>query len=668
MNIKHLWKRRWARRTVYTLGAACLLLLVGNIAYVAADTGSGSLGQTPATLAWIDVADQRGINLWQYELAINFDSGIFNPMTQVSAMFTSYVWQGYLGLVAIAIWFLDWVIAFDWLQIIITPITAIGDALRGIMSRLGLTSAFLSVTALVGALFIMRGKIARGIYEMLVGALVVAVSTTVLSNPVALVAGPGGWIYQARDYTLEIVAEMGGGTASTGTQALTGELITTFVRQPVQMVSFGEVLDGTSCESVYDGAVKSGPHGYADSTIRDAIAACNSNAGKFAETPGANTVTSVVMLSPGALVVLLVAALIAGTIMLALVATVLAALKAIINVVFAVLPGGARRPLAHNIAEVFVGLVMFVGSMFFLALYLQVIQAIFSAEGNPAKAFAVVTIAMIIGLVLFLRYRKAWKASTERLTNWMAKPPGGSAPRALVSPASGAVKAATLYGAAKVLTSPAAAAAAKYAASAGAAALGAPVGLVAAGLSGAAKRFQSRKGTVPTAAPSASPARQSTPAASQPVLNPSRPRAALPPGPDGEVLEGAVLEPGQGPQPRLPMRRMAVAALPAAPPRPATRRPLPLPPGPTRPPGPRPRPSTPAGGSGPAGKPSPSGPRVEAKSPAKRPAVVQRPEPTSAQVQNQPPPRTTPAPATGPRRQVPPALRRRNPTQREIRR
>ena len=89
MNIKHLWKRRWARRTVYTLGAACLLLLVGNIAYVAADTGSGSLGQTPATLAWIDVADQRGINLWQYELAINFDSGIFNPMTQVSAMFTS---------------------------------------------------------------------------------------------------------------------------------------------------------------------------------------------------------------------------------------------------------------------------------------------------------------------------------------------------------------------------------------------------------------------------------------------------------------------------------------------------------------------------------------------------------------------------------------------------
>lgn len=447
--------RRWVRRTRHMIVVGAILFTVTQLLYAIGDTGGSELGQTPPSLSWITLVDGKGINVWQYELGINFKPDIFDPGRTLSAVATEYLWAVYRGAAVTAIWFLDWVFSFDWLTIITTPLIEISNSLRGIITAFGLAPAFLTVAALVGGVFILRGKIARGIYEILVSALVVALGATVLSNPIALVAGTDGWIYQTRDYTMELVAEMGS-QAQSDPNAITSQLMTTFIRQPSQLVSFGQILDETSCEAVYDDAIKTGPHGY-DDTIRDAVTACNETAGKYAEAPSGGMVSAVLMQSPAGLIVLLIAVLIGGAVMLALVSAILASIKALINLVFAALPGGARRPLAQSFAEVAVSLAVFVFSLFFLTVFLQVIQGIFQAStGEPSKAFIVINICMVMGLVFYMRFRRKLKASTDRLATWMATRPGAPAPQPLPSNRgrSAAIAAASVYGGAKLLSNP----------------------------------------------------------------------------------------------------------------------------------------------------------------------------------------------------------------------
>ena len=626
---------RWVRILIRTLIGAAILTLIGNVAFVVADESGASMGQTIPALSWVQLADAKGINLWNYELAINFKSDIFDPGASVSAMLTEFLWKGYLGLTALAIWFVDWVLSFDWLTVIIAPLTAVGDAIRNIITQFGLAPAFLMVAGLVGAVFILRGKIARGVYEMLMSCFIVALSVTAFANPLELVAGPDGWIYQARDHTLELVAAMGD-QAQSDQNAITSELITTFVRQPAQLVSFGQILDGGDCEEAYDTAVSAGPYGY-ESDIRDAVSDCNKAASSYADTPNGGMVTSALIQAPAGIMVLVMAILIGGTVMLALVATVLAALKTIINLVLAVLPGGARRPLAHSFAEVFIGIAVFIFAMFFLAVYLMVIQAVFRAhEGQPSKAFVIMLIVMILGLIAFVRYRKSLKAATTRLTDWMSKPPGGPAPRPLAPPGQGShlMKAAGLYGAGRVLSSPQGRAALKNTAVVGAAALTGNPALAGRVLlnSATAKRAKNLAGRAIGPKPAASPAAAGGGGTSRTVFSgeaarpqqssaappaTSRPRHRSNTDDDTVVLHGTVVEPDE--YPRLPMRRTRVLAAPPARPhrlRPSEPRPqLPPPPEPGTPPT-QPKPSRPSPNSGP-------------------PRTTRRP-------QNEPPPRSTP--------------------------
>ena len=638
-------RRRWVRTVVRTLIAAALLTILGNVVFVVADDGA-SVGQTIPSLAWIQLSDGKEISVWNYELAINFKTDFFDVGAAVSAMFTEFLWRGYLGCTVLAIWFLDWVISFDWLTVIIAPLTAVGDALREIIAKFGLAPAFLMLAGLVGAVFILRGKIARGVYEMLMACFIVALSVTTFANPMEIVAGPDGWIYQARDNTLELVAAMGD-QSQADQKAITAELITTFVRQPVQLISFGQILDGTSCESVYDEAVSKGPHGY-ESTVRDAVKDCNESAGKYAETPNGGMVASAVIQSPAGLMVLLMAVLIGGTVMLALVTAVLAAMKTIVNLVLAVLPGGARRPLAHSFAEVFISIAVFVFAMFFLGVYLMVIQSVFRAhDGQPSKAFVIMLIVMVLGIIAFLRYRKSLQAATNRLTEWMSKPPGGSAPRPLAAPGHDAhlMKAAGLYGAGKVLASPQGRKALKNTAVVGAAALTGNPALASRVIlnSAAAKKARSAMGSAvrpkpaPTTTTSADGgyvafsgrATRPTPATSS---TPSTAATNRTTNADTVVLEGSVVDASHGPQPiRLPMRR--TRALAAPPTRPTTLRPS------------EPRPQLPP-------PPPPSSPPQRPSPPPRKPAGPIAPGP-----QNERPPRT--APRTAPRsRPGQPAMRR----------
>lgn len=414
-------RQRWVRRLRRTFIVAAVLFGITGVLYAVGDSGSGQLGQTPPSMAWIQLSDDKGVDAWQYELAIKTD--FWEPGKAVSAMLTDFLWGVYRGIVLIAIWFLDWVISFDWLNLLVDPLLTIGEALSNVIDQLGLVPVFLLITGFVAALHLLRGRYATSIYEVAIAGIVIALAGGLLANPVQMVAGPGGWIYQTRDATMELVGAMDG-QAATDQNSVTSALLKTFVRQPAQIVAFGKVLDGTGCEAEFDEAVLSGPHGY-DSTIRDAIRDCDEDAFNYADNPSGGMVVAVGTLLPSSIIIIAMAVIIGGFVMLAMVSVAVASLKGLVNLVTAVLPGGARRPLMQSAADIVIGLTIFVFSMFFLMVFLLVVQSLFTgAEGDPMQAFMITNILLIIGIVMFVGYRKRLKAAAGRLADFLAKRPG----------------------------------------------------------------------------------------------------------------------------------------------------------------------------------------------------------------------------------------------------
>lgn len=443
-------RRRWARRLGWSAVAAWFMLFMGNVYVAVADTGGG-LGNTPSSAAWITLIDAKGVNGWQYELTIN--QGSWTDIgSMIMAMLAGFFWTGYHGICMMAIWFLDWILGFGWVPMIADPLLQVGKALSTAMSRLGLAGTFLTIAAVAAGLAIMRGKIARGVYEVVVSCVILALMTTWLANPVDMIAGPGGWIYQTRDATMEFVAAMGK-TGQVSPDTVTSQMLTTFVRQPSQLVSFGQVLDGGPCEAAYDAIVKAGPYG-SGSQVRDAIQPCNQAAFDYANAPSVGTVMSGALMAPSALLVLILSVIMGGASLIAIVFAILTGVKAIIFTVMAVLPGGARRPLMHTAAELIISLFTFFFTIFFLLVFLQVVQALFAANSSqPSKAFMLVNIMLVVGMVVFVSFRKRLKASTERLGDWLSTRPGGTPANPLpASTGSGAMKVAGAYGAAKLLS------------------------------------------------------------------------------------------------------------------------------------------------------------------------------------------------------------------------
>lgn len=454
-------KLKWLRvRLRRLLIAVAVLFCTHGVLYASADSGSGKLGQTPPSMVWIQVSDSRGINAWNYELAIKTDFGLEIGKT-VFAIFTDFLWGGYRGVVMTAIWFLDWVISFQWLDLIVNPLIEVGTSVGAIIGKLGLSAAFIAITGLFAAIHIARGRHARAVYEVVVTGIVIALAGGALATPVQTVAGPNGWIVEAKNYTMELVNAMNDKTITGASQdqavadhnGVTSAMIQTFIRVPSQIVSFGQVLDGTNCESAYDEVVKNGPYGYTED-IRKKVKECNEDAWVYADAPSGSMVAAVGTLMPSSFIILAMAVLIGGFVMLALVSATMASFGMVINLVTALLPGGTRRSLAKSVSEVVIGIATFMFSMFFLMVFLLVVQRLYGSSSQPMQAFTITNVALIIGLIAFLRYRKRIQAGSEKLTDLLTRRPGGGSAKPVRSGPPTALLAAG-YGAYKALRNPA---------------------------------------------------------------------------------------------------------------------------------------------------------------------------------------------------------------------
>ena len=145
--LKSVWERYPRLRKVLLVAAVIplLMLLTGSVSYAAegeadgadspggfgqGDAFTGSAGDdadssgsgdssgggtAPSALEWMNVEDTRGISIWKLELSLD-RGGVTSPGKLIWSVLTEFLWQFYRAFVAVAIWIIDWVLSFDWLD------------------------------------------------------------------------------------------------------------------------------------------------------------------------------------------------------------------------------------------------------------------------------------------------------------------------------------------------------------------------------------------------------------------------------------------------------------------------------------------------------------------------------------------------------------------------
>ena len=424
---------RWLPYLGGTIGTAiALVLLPATSASAAPEDQFANLGQTPSGLSWIKLEDSRGISMWNFEMSLN-RGGITNPDKFFWSTITDACWGIYRSFCALALWFIDWVLGFTWVNTIAAPLLAIGDAMQSVVNGIGLVPTFLMITALLAFLLMVRGRTSTAVYEIAIACVIAALASGAFAQPVRMVAGPDGYIVQAAELGQELAAQLATGDADGKTpqqlrEAQTGLLVDTFIRQPTQMINFGKLIDGTDCEAAYDEIVRAGPYG-TKSDIRDKVAKCDDVAGDYAGEPSASMALGSMIFFPAAFVVLLLAMVLGGTVITAAVRAMFQSLKAVVTLVTGLLPGGGRGSLMMSVAEALISLVIIVFASIFLSIFLLVIQALFAADDNPARAFVIADIVIVAGLAVYWRQHQNIKAASARLAQRLAQRPGGGPTR-----------------------------------------------------------------------------------------------------------------------------------------------------------------------------------------------------------------------------------------------
>ncbi|MBC9729312.1 YIP1 family protein [Streptomyces sp. TRM68367] len=187
-------RRRWqAAGTVTAL--TVLLIAISTAPSFAADNGSpyGDL------LDPLNVDTPEGVPIDHYELTAD-ESG---PIDTVLEFCLSGTFALSRTLVGFSCWVVDWAYRFPVLDKLSAPAQQISDAYQtNIIGPLGITGVFLAWAFVFGLVLAMRGRVARGVGEIMLTLLIAALAATTMVRPDALL-GYDGPIRQTQRAALE---------------------------------------------------------------------------------------------------------------------------------------------------------------------------------------------------------------------------------------------------------------------------------------------------------------------------------------------------------------------------------------------------------------------------------------------------------------------------------
>lgn len=358
------------RSASLVVGAVALLIFFGAGPAVAATAPGAAAGPGNATnplLGGVDAVDSSGVPLVSYQ-HLPLDRGdALDSHATMTAWLTDAAWTAHVGMVALALQLLEWVLSFAWIDWVLGPLDALRRSLGEQLGGFAWAPLALLITAIVGGILAFRGRLGAGVMQLVVSAACFGLATTLMLAPLTAITGSEHPVDDARGLGQalasavvdDVLADEPGsgddgapGSAGADSMAqLETELVTLFVRGAAQEVAFGAALDETACGDVYTDAMLAEAPGPERSGVRDAVADCSESAAAYVEQPSLWQPFSVMITMTGAIAMLGLVVVLAMALLGAVLQTVIASLRAMVWVNVAILPGIGRQRFVRAIAD-----------------------------------------------------------------------------------------------------------------------------------------------------------------------------------------------------------------------------------------------------------------------------------------------------------------------------
>jgi hypothetical protein len=265
---------------VITAVHAMALWAVVNAPSAAAATGGAALG-------WTGLHDSYGVALKDYFLSVvDTPEAITNNGQDVSILEPSSLlrWAGeaiqtgithstaawwlttttsfYIFLVGVALWLLRFALSGTWLVVIAQIARPVYNAVTTVANTIYLGPITVTLCVIIGGVHILRGHRGRGWAIIGTGVLFTVLLLTVFADPIGDLYGDHGLLAMGRSVGFSIAQATRGApyapSQSLDAQvgAMLGELVTSGVRHPLQVVNFGFITDDVGgCADAWSRAV-----------------------------------------------------------------------------------------------------------------------------------------------------------------------------------------------------------------------------------------------------------------------------------------------------------------------------------------------------------------------------------------------------------------------------
>lgn len=393
--------------------AAFVLVPIIDAPVAVAAGGTGSVW-----LSWIGLKDKHGLKIDQYQLSVS-QGGVTDVDTLGGAQIIGYFWDFYRLGIGVCIQMIDWVLGFEFLDMLRGPAASFATVMDDLVTTIGLIPVLGTIGVVMSMGLMLKGREGAGLAEMATTVVIAGLAGTALANPVERIAGGNGVIAVSQDLGAGITAKLleDGGGQKGGTagddphkvvqNSVSSQLIDGFVRKPQQLLNFGTAIDGkdvsAKCKKSYDDWL----HGHGISGIKDN---CGDKVKDTIEHPQ-NSVVGAVVVGPA------VAFLGGWAIVLLLVTILMTALAIYEAAVFglkllkAILPGSNRSGLFEGIGTVFLAMAMLIASVVALGVYALVISGLFT---NASSAGIVKTFLMVDAVSIAFLIMLIWQVAKVR--------------------------------------------------------------------------------------------------------------------------------------------------------------------------------------------------------------------------------------------------------------
>lgn len=403
---------------------AAIGALVAGGALVTAAPSSADEDDTGIAEVWTDLTDSHGNSVDEYSTLSFYDGGWTGTDQKIFGPLTELVWGWYAYLARSQIIILDWVMSLGWKDFVLGPLNSLSNVMATVMATLGLRPFMLMILAVGVALLLFQRKTGTAIAELFVGASIAALAVGMLANPMQVVAGENGAITQAEEAGMTMAAAItsGGESMETGNEeemrnALTEQLVDSFLRTPHQIINYGQIIDGGPCEEAYDEAL-------GDEDGRLILGACDSELQKHADHPNAVTLVNAMRLLPAMNAFSFFTGVIAILSLLCVFAAGWYGVKLAYDLIMGIAPGSSRTGLFRSAGGLLASLAFLALSIPAVVLYMKIISSVTSNAGGPVAAllrFDLITLFLLLGVILIVVMWVRMRKSGKKLAGVLAR-------------------------------------------------------------------------------------------------------------------------------------------------------------------------------------------------------------------------------------------------------